>query len=64
MFAGVVLASLGLLVAGISIEYMEPPSLAILYLRHPVNIYPWFLTLPPLAILYLRHAVHICPHGS
>jgi hypothetical protein len=35
----VVLSSLGLLVAGMSIEYMQPPSLAILYLRHFFNIY-------------------------
>jgi hypothetical protein len=36
--AGVVLSSLGLLIAGMSIEYMEPPSLAVLYLRHASNI--------------------------
>jgi hypothetical protein len=35
--SGVVLSSLGLLIAGMSIEYMEPPSLAVLYLRHASN---------------------------
>jgi hypothetical protein len=31
---GVMLASLGLLVAGLSIQYMDPPSLSTLYLRY------------------------------
>jgi hypothetical protein len=32
----VMLASLGLLVAGLSIQYMDPPSLSTLYLRYSI----------------------------